>query len=376
MKTADFDYHLPQEQIAQRPLDQRDASHLLVLHRQDGRLEHRRFTDIVEYLHPGDILVANDSRVIPARLHGRKAVTGGKVELLLLEQLASTQWRVLVGGKRLQEGAQIVIEDNAGRKTDIQATISNVLEGSQREVAFNRPLHEILDHLGHTPLPPYIHQPVEDPERYQTIYSRPPGSAAAPTAGLHFTPDLLLSLREKSVLFETVTLHVGLDTFNPVTVSEVEEHTIHSEWATLSPEAARRINEAKLAGGRLVAVGTTTVRVLETAALQSAGITGSLQTISRRDISGETTNICPWRPVAAYEGRSDLFIYPGYRYRAVDALITNFHLPQSTLLMLVSAFAGPASGPVPGREQILQAYETAQKHGYRFYSFGDAMLIL
>jgi S-adenosylmethionine:tRNA ribosyltransferase-isomerase len=243
-----------------------------------------------------------------------------------------------------------------------------VLDGSRREIAFDRPIEPLLDQLGHTPLPPYIQRPLDNGERYQTIYSRPTGSAAAPTAGLHFTADLLLSLREKGVLFETVTLHVGLDTFKPVTAEAVESHTIHSEWATLSPETAQRINEAKLAGGRVVAVGTTSVRVLETAALRSAGITGSLQTISRRDISGETTNICPWRPVAAFEGRSDLFIYPGYRYRAVDMLITNFHLPQSTLLMLVSAFAG--------REQIISAYAAAIEARYRFYSFGDAMLIL
>lgn len=367
MKTADFDYHLPQALIAQEPLEQRDASRLLVLNRVNGEIEHHRFADIGRYLRPGDILVANNSRVIPARLYGKKTATGGRVEILLLEQTASGKWRGLVGGKRLQEGTQIRLEDTAGNETDIVATITQVLAGSQREIAFDRPIEPLLDQLGHTPLPPYIHQPVADSERYQTIYSRPPGSAAAPTAGLHFTPDLLLSLREKGVLFETVTLHVGLDTFKPVTAETVERHTIHSEWATLSPETARRINEAKLAGGRIVAVGTTSVRVLETAALRSAGISGSLQTITQRDISGETTNICPWRPVAAFEGRSDLYIYPGYRYRAVDMLITNFHLPQSTLLMLVAAFAG--------KEQIFNAYAAAIEEKYRFYSFGDAMLI-
>jgi S-adenosylmethionine:tRNA ribosyltransferase-isomerase len=248
------------------------------------------------------------------------------------------------------------------------ATVTAVLDGAQREVSFDPSLDSLLDQLGHTPLPPYIREPLADPGRYQTIYARPPGSAAAPTAGLHFTPELLLSLRGAGVLFETITLHVGLDTFQPVNEAEVAAHKIHSEWATLAAEPARRINEAKLAGGRLVAVGTTSMRVLETAALRSAGISGSLQGISQRDAAGETTHICPWKPVAAFEGPTDLYIYPGYRFRAVDALLTNFHLPQSTLLMLVSAFAG--------RERILEAYETAVKEGYRFYSFGDAMLIV
>jgi S-adenosylmethionine:tRNA ribosyltransferase-isomerase len=379
MKTSDFDYHLPPEQIAQHPLAERDASRLLVMHRADGRLEHRRFRDISDYLRPGDILVANNSRVIPARLYGRKVGSGGRVELLLLEELTAERaaereakseeraeerrWRVLAGGRRLVEGVAIELDDKAGRPAGIRATITAVLDGAQREVTFDRPLGPILDALGHTPLPPYIREPLADAGRYQTIYARPPGSAAAPTAGLHFSPELLLSLREKGVLFETCTLHVGLDTFQPVNEAQVEEHIIHSEWATLSPEAARRINEAKLAGGRLVAVGTTSVRVLETAALRSAGVMGSLQRMSEED-----SLACPWRPVAAFEGPTDLYIYPGYRFRAVDALITNFHLPQSTLLMLVSAFAG--------RERILAAYETAVREGYRFYSFGDAMLIL
>jgi S-adenosylmethionine:tRNA ribosyltransferase-isomerase len=379
MKTSDFDYHLPPEQIAQHPLAERDASRLLVMHRADGRLEHRRFRDISDYLRPGDILVANNSRVIPARLYGRKVGSGGRVELLLLEELTAERaaereakseeraeerrWRVLAGGRRLVEGVAIELDDEAGRPAGIRATITAVLDGAQREVTFDRPLGPILDALGHTPLPPYIREPLADAGRYQTIYARPPGSAAAPTAGLHFSPELLLSLREKGVLFETCTLHVGLDTFQPVNEAQVEEHIIHSEWATLSPEAARRINEAKLAGGRLVAVGTTSVRVLETAALRSAGVMGSLQRMSEED-----SLACPWRPVAAFEGPTDLYIYPGYRFRAVDALITNFHLPQSTLLMLVSAFAG--------RERILAAYETAVREGYRFYSFGDAMLIL
>ncbi len=368
METAEFNYDLPQHLIAQEPLEKRDASKLLILDKVSGAIKHRHFSDIGDYLKAGDVLVANNSRVIPARLFGKKVGTGGKVEILLLEQMANGKWQGMVGGKRVREGTQIQLYDAEGGETDIVATVVKALEGSQRKIEFDRPIEPLLDTLGHVPLPPYIHQPLSNGERYQTIYSRPSGSAAAPTAGLHFTPDLLLSLRERGILFETVTLHVGLDTFKPVTAETIENHTIHSEWATLSPETARRINEAKLAGGRIVAVGTTSVRVLETAALRSAGITGPLQTISARDISGETTDICPWRPVAAFEGRSDLYIYPGYRYRAVDMLITNFHLPQSTLLMLVSALIG--------QENLITAYAEAIQQNYRFYSFGDAMLIL
>jgi S-adenosylmethionine:tRNA ribosyltransferase-isomerase len=242
-----------------------------------------------------------------------------------------------------------------------------VLSGPQREISFSRPVEDYLYQHGHTPLPPYIHETLDDPERYQTVYSRPEGSAAAPTAGLHFTGDLLLALREKGVIFETVTLHVGLDTFKPVEAENIDEHLIHSEWATISSDTARRINEAKLAGGRIIAVGTTAVRVLETGALRSAGLTGSFQDISARDAAGETSKMCPWKPVAAFEGPTDLFIYPGYKFRAVEMMITNFHLPQSSLLMLVAAFAG--------HDKIKLAYETAVAQQYRFYSFGDAMLI-
>lgn len=368
MQTSQFDYHLPPERIAQRPIEPRDASRLLVLHRKNERIEHTHFRNLLQYLRPGDILVANDSRVYPARLYGEKSETGGKVELLLLERLDADRWRALVGGRRVRRGTVISLHEGSGQKSEFQATISAELEGAQREVTFSSSLDDHLDQIGHTPLPPYIHKELDDAERYQTVYARRQGSSAAPTAGLHFTPDLLLSLRENGVLFETCTLHVGLDTFKPVSADEVSEHDIHTESASLSPEAARRINQAKLAGGRIVAVGTTTARVLETAALRSAGITGSLQNISARDAGGETTDICPWKPVAAFSGRTDLFIYPGYRFRAVDALITNFHLPQSSLLMMVSAFAT--------REKILEAYEIAIAEGYRFYSFGDAMLIV
>lgn len=367
MKTNDFNYHLPLELIAQRPLPQRDASRLMVLHRGNDRLEHRRFTDLLDYLRPGDILVGNNSRVIPARLFGQKP-TGGKVEILLLENLDPTRWQALVGGKKLQMGAEILLENKDGLLTDVTAAVTAVLDGPQRELTFSRPIDDDLESLGHTPLPPYIHETLDDAERYQTVYSRPPGSSAAPTAGLHFTGDLLMALRDKGVLFETVTLHVGLDTFKPVEADRVADHVIHSEWASLTTEAARRINDAKLAGGRLIAVGTTAVRTLETAACRSAGILGTLQTISARDAAGETSNMCPWKPVAAFEGPTDLFIYPGYKFRAVDALITNFHLPQSSLLMLVSAFAD--------RAQIMQAYDTAVADQYRFFSFGDAMLMV
>jgi S-adenosylmethionine:tRNA ribosyltransferase-isomerase len=367
MKTADFDYHLPEGLIAQRPLPQRDASRLLVLHRQSGQLEHRQFSQVGDYLRPGDILVANDSRVIPARLYGRKP-TGGKVEILLLKRENEQTWRALVGGRRVHEGSRIHLDNKDGSDSGVVATVTAVLAGPQRQLLFSQPLNNHLEQLGHTPLPPYIHEPLADAERYQTIYARREGSSAAPTAGLHFTGDLLLALREQGVLFDTVTLHVGLDTFKPVEADQVADHTIHSEWATLSEATARRINEAKLAGGRLIAVGTTAMRTLETAALRSAGVTGSLQTISASDATGETSAYCPWRPVAAFSGPTDLFIYPGYKFRAVDALITNFHLPQSSLLMLVSAFAS--------LEQIQASYETAVSHQYRFFSFGDAMLIL
>jgi len=363
MKTSDFDYILPQELIAQRPLPQRDSSRLLVMNRENGRIQHKQFSDILDYFNPGDILVVNNSRVIPARLYGRKP-TGGKVEILLLEQRDETRWKALVGGKKLDAGSEILLDEGDG----LVGTITAALDGPQREISFNQPINGYLVEHGHVPLPPYIHETLDDPERYQTVYSRPEGSAAAPTAGLHFTGDLLFALREKGVIFETVTLHVGLDTFKPVEAEFVHDHNIHSEWATISPTAAKRINEAKLAGGRIYAVGTTTVRVLETGALRSAGLTGDFTNISARDAAGETSKMCPWKPVAAFEGPTDLFIYPGYKFRAVTGMITNFHLPQSSLLMLVAAFAG--------QENMMQAYETAVAEQYRFYSFGDAMFIL
>ncbi|MFQ5612330.1 MAG: tRNA preQ1(34) S-adenosylmethionine ribosyltransferase-isomerase QueA [Anaerolineae bacterium] len=369
MNLADFNYDLPPHLIAQQPLEKRDASRMMVVERSSGRTAHRAFGDLPGYLRAGDVLVANNSRVIPARLLGRKA-TGGRVELLLLKQLEGTRWEVLVGGKRIRAGTEIQVQNPKSKIQNLTAVVVEESGEGRRVVEFSEPLETHLPQIGQAPLPPYIRQTLNDAERYQTVYARHDGSVAAPTAGLHFTPEMLLALREKGVLLEYVTLHIGLDTFKPVTVEQIENHAIHSEWVRLSPESARRINEAKLhrsgmegGGNRLVAVGTTAVRALETAALRSAGINGSLRQASRL-----APGLCPWRTVAAIEEATDLFIYPGFEFRAVDALLTNFHLPRSTLLMLVSAFAG--------RDLILRAYEEAIQAEYRFYSFGDAMLIL
>ena len=361
-----FDYDLPSERIAQTPLTHRDHSKLLRLNKTTGQIEHDTFQSILDYLRPGDILVANNSRVIPARLYGRKE-SGGKVEILLLEQLSENSWRGLVGGKKIREGTVIALTNPDDQPSGVTATITAVLETAEREITFSAPTNEWLNQTGHIPLPPYITERLNDTDRYQTVYNRVEGSAAAPTAGLHFTPDILLALREKGVQFETATLHIGLDTFKPVSVDQITEHPIHTEWATLSPDAAQRINEAKLAGGRLIAIGTTSVRTLETAALYAACITPPFNTISQRDIAGEAENSCAWKPVAAFSQPTDLYIYPGYKFRAVDAMITNFHMPKSTLMMLVSAFAG--------RENIMNAYQTALAEEYRFLSLGDAMFI-
>jgi len=361
-----FDYPLPPEKIAQTPLEQRDQSKLLVLDKNSGAITHKPFTNIIDYLNPGDILVANNSRVIPARLYGRKP-TGGKAEILLLKQLDPSRWQGLVGGKKTRTGSEIIIDNTEGKQTDVIATITAVGPTAEREITFNQPTDQWLHTFGYIPLPPYIQNRLDNNDRYQTVYNRVSGSAAAPTAGLHFTPNLLLALRDKGILFETVTLHIGLDTFKPVAVDDITTHTIHTEWATLTPETAQRINEAKLAGGRLIAVGTTSVRTLETAALYSAGITPPFNTISERDASGETSNNCPWKPVAAFSNPTDLYLYPGYKFRAVDAMITNFHMPKSTLMMLVSAFAS--------HPHIMNAYQAALDHNYRFLSLGDAMFI-
>jgi S-adenosylmethionine:tRNA ribosyltransferase-isomerase len=339
LKTADFDYDLPDEYIAQTPVEPRDASRLLVLHRQTGVIQHTVFNQVGRFLRPGDLLVLNETRVIPARLYARKP-TGGRVELLLLRRQDALTWEALVGGKGLLPGKRVQVEDGP------QAEIVAALEGSRRLVRFAEPVEPSLERAGHTPLPPYIHTPLADAGRYQTVYARSPGSAAAPTAGLHFTLPLLEGLQAQGVGVARLTLHVGLDTFAPVNEDLPQEHHIHTEWCQVSEEAAAAINRARRAGGRILAVGTTSVRTLESAAQHAA--------------AGDA--------VAPFSGPTGLFILPGYTFRAVDAMITNFHLPRSTLIMLVSAFAG--------REPVLAAYETAKREGYRFYSFGDAMLIL
>ena len=364
MLTSEFDYDLPPELIAQTPLEPRDSSRLMVLDRTEGTITHRHFHEIGDYLNAGDILVANNSRVIPARLFGRKT-TGGRSELLLLEKQNDTAWTALVKGKKNRVGTVVDILTHEGEPSGLQFTILAELSGAKRMIAFSEAVEPHFSLLGHTPLPPYIGEAVADAERYQTVYSQPEGSAAAPTAGLHFTPDLLFSLREKRVQFETATLHVGLDTFQPVKSESIEGHEIHSERVVLDANSAERINKAKLAGGRIVAIGTTSTRVLETAALRASGVKGSLSNIVPRQSEIEA---CPWKPVVAIDESSDLYIYPGYHYRAVDTLITNFHLPRSSLLMLVEAFTG--------REMMREAYARAIEQKYRFFSFGDAMIIL
>lgn len=340
MKTSDFDYDLPPEYIAQKPLEPRDSSRLLVLDRQSGAITHTIFRDIGRFLNPGDLLVLNETRVIPARLFAHKIPTGGRVELLLLHRLNPSTWEVLVGGKGLVEGRRLQVESGPA------GSVLKVLDGPRRLIGFDEPLEPYLPEAGHVPLPPYIHEPLDRPERYQTIYAKYPGSAAAPTAGLHFTENLIDDLNPSGILFASVTLHIGLDTFAPVTEEDPQRHHIHTEWCQVTPEAALAINRARSAGGRVVAVGTTSVRTLESAARLAS----------------------PREVVTPFVGPTDLFILPGFEFRVVDALITNFHLPRSTLLMLVSAFAG--------RQTILTAYEVAKDKDYRFYSFGDAMLIL
>ena len=360
MDTSLFDYDLPPELIAQTPAEPRDSSRLLVLHRQDGRIEHRHFRDIVDYVADGDLLVANNSRVIPARLHGHKA-TGGAVELFLLRQLdeEGSEWECLVRGRGLVAGSTITLS------ASLTAAVTYISATGTRYIHFSDNVRPYLDELGEVPLPPYITEYTGDPERYQTIYSLPEGSAAAPTAGLHFTPDLLLQLRDHGVQFETVTLHVGLDTFKPVESTLVEQHVIHSEWAELNAAAARRINETTLGHKRVVAVGTTTARTLEWGATVAQGL------------DPYEATACPWQRVAAFGGNVNLFIHAPYRFRAIDAIITNFHLPRSSLLMMISAFVGQQQADADaGRRLLLNTYETAKGEGYRFFSFGDAMLIL
>ena len=341
MKTADFDYDLPEELIAQTPVEPRDHSRLLIYRRKDRSIEHKHFYDIADELKPGDALVINETKVIPARLLGAKEDTGVPVEVLLLRRHNTTEWEALVRpGRRLKPGTRCVFGDGRLRCE----ILGNVEETGGRNVRFiyDGVFEEILDQLGEMPLPPYIHEKLQDQGRYQTVYAKQEGSAAAPTAGLHFTPELLQRIRDKGVTVVPVLLHVGLGTFRPVKVEDAEKHVMHSEYCEVTPEAAETLNRIRRAGGRIVCVGTTSVRTLETRASDD-GI------------------------IHAGAGDTSIFIYPGVRIKAVDALITNFHLPQSTLLMLVSAFMG--------REEALRVYREAVAEKYRFFSFGDAMFI-
>ncbi len=367
METALFDYHLPPEFIAQTPAEPRDSARLLVLDRRTGDITHRIFRDIGDYLQAGDLLIANDSRVLPARLQAHKA-TGGQVEIFLLHSLdpAEQTWACLVRGRGLRVGTTLTVTGPTADAPVLAAEIIAELPDGTRHVRFDQPLRPLLAQVGSVPLPPYITAYTGDAERYQTVYSRDEGSVAAPTAGLHFTPELLIHLRRRGVGFDTVTLHVGLDTFQPVSTAQIEDHVIHTEFAMLSPDVARRINDTTLAGGRIVAIGTTSVRTLEWAATGAQGL-------DPYDVQA-----CPWQRTAAFSGPVPLYIRPGYRFRAVDALVTNFHLPRSSLLMLVSAFIGQAHPDDidAGRRILLDTYAAAMQAGYRFYSFGDAMLIL
>lgn len=358
MNIADFTYDLPPELIAQTPVEPRDSSRLLVLHRSDGRIEHRHFRDIGEYLRPGDLLVANQSRVLPARLLGVKEGSGGRAEILLLairNDLGTDFWEALVRpGKRLRAGQRVVFGDGV-----LSAEILDHTPAGGRIVhliAREGTVSEAIARVGTVPLPPYIHEPLADAERYQTVYARQPGSAAAPTAGLHFTPELLAKLAARGIGLATVTLHIGLDTFRPIEEDDVEHHAMHSEEIELDAEAAAKINATRTAGGRIVAVGTTSVRVLESV----AALADEQRKAGR--LTDPNALVIPWR------GRTSLFLRPGSVFRAVDVMITNFHLPRSTLLLLVSAFAD--------RELVLRAYEEAVAQRYRFYSFGDAMLLI
>jgi len=339
MKTSDFDYTLPEGFIAQTPIEPRDHSRLLVLNRKDGSIAHRHFYDIVDYLKSGDVMVFNDSRVIPARLKGKRVVSGGAVEILLLRRLEPNVWNALVKpAKKLVVGEEVSINS-----TGITATIIEVGEEGQRTVRFSGEA-DLLS-AGEMPLPPYIHARLDNPDRYQTVYARILGSAAAPTAGLHFTPDLLGKIERQGVRCLFTTLHVGLDTFRPVAVDDPRQHTIYREYGIVSPEVAKELNKAKKEGRRIICVGTTSVRLIEQVALKS-----------------------PPAEVQPFSDWVSLFILPGHQFRMVDVMVTNFHLPKSTLLMLVSAFAG--------KDLIDKAYREAIAQKYRFYSFGDAMLIL
>ena len=340
MKVSDFNYNLPEELIAQVPIKNRDESRLMVLDRNSKTIEDKIFKDILEYLKPGDCLVRNNTKVIPARLYGKKEETGADVEFLLLKRIEEDIWEVMVHpGRRLKPGAKVSFGNGI-----LKAEILSLMEGGNRKVKFeyNGIFNEILDKIGLMPLPPYIKEKLKDKDRYQTVYAKYEGSAAAPTAGLHFTDELLEKIKEKGIEIANVTLHVGIGTFRPVKVENIEEHDMHSEHYYIKQEDAEKINKTKQNGGRIIAVGTTSCRVLESIA-DEKGI------------------------VKEQEGDTNIFIYPGYKFKCIDALITNFHLPESTLIMLVSALAG--------RDYIMKAYNHAVSNKYRFFSFGDAMFI-
>ncbi len=339
MKKSDFYYDLPKELIAQTPIDKRDNSRLMILDKETGQVEHRHFYDLPEFLRPGDCLVMNNSRVLPARLFGKRP-TGGAVEVLLLTDKGDGVWECLTRpGRKTQPGTDLTFGDG-----ELTATVVGEVTGGNKLIKFHYDgiFIEILEKLGRMPLPPYIHEELSDSERYQTVYSKELGSAAAPTAGLHFTPELLKKIEDMGVTLAYITLHVGLGTFRPVKEEEIEEHDMHSEFCIIDRETADKINNAKKNGGRIVCVGTTSCRTVET-------------------VSDENGHIEPW------SGWTDIFIYPGYRFKCLDCLVTNFHLPESTLIMLISALAG--------REKVLNAYKIAVEEKYRFFSFGDAMFI-
>ena len=340
LSTKDFDFDLPEELIAQTPIEPRDASRLLILDKKSGEIQHRHFYDIIDYLNPNDCLILNDSRVLPARIYGIKEGTGARVEFLLLAAKGDDVWEVLAGpGKRAKPGNRFSFGDGL-----MTAEVLEIIEDGNRLVKFSYQgnFYAVLDQIGQMPLPPYIKKKLEDKERYQTVYSREVGSAAAPTAGLHFTKELLGKIREKGIKIGNVTLHVGLGTFRPVSVDKITDHKMHSEHYWLPQETADLINETKKNGGRVISVGTTSCRTIESVAKKEGCIKES-------------------------DGFTDIFIYPGFQFKVLDGLITNFHLPESTLIMLVSALAG--------REHILNAYRIAVQEKYRFFSFGDAMFI-
>ncbi len=341
MNVKDFDYHLPEELIAQDPLEDRSSSRLMILDKTTGQLQHSVFKNIIEELHEGDCLVINNTKVIPARLYGAKVDTNAKIEVLLLKRRENNIWEVLVKpGKKAKPGTEISFGDGK-----LVGTVIDIVEEGNRLIQFSYEgiFEEVLDELGQMPLPPYITHQLKDKNRYQTVYAKYDGSAAAPTAGLHFTPELLREIEEKGIDIARVTLHVGLGTFRPVKVDEITDHHMHSEFFQIEEDAAAKINKAKESGGRVICVGTTSCRTIESAA----------------DENGH---------MEAKSGWTEIFIYPGYKFKVLDCLITNFHLPESTLIMLVSALAG--------REHVLAAYEEAVKERYRFFSFGDAMLIV